>query len=107
MNIIFSLICIFIILIYFFVGMSNVKHLEKVCTEKIIVNNIDLKKYNSFGLIYFSATCSFTYNSKEYTVTKGLFGKQYENIKELTININPNNPNECYFIDIKHRCFVN
>lgn len=92
------------ITIAFVRGYTKNKIREINCTEIVNGKIIEQRPYKFFGYKYFGNTLEFKYNETVYRVKKGLFGPQYENIPNIDIHINPNNPEECYLIPLSERC---
>lgn len=89
----------------FVVGRNNALKREKVCTE-IVTAHINAAEDHRFFLAkYHTLSLSYEYNGKEYHVRKGWFRNEIEN-EDITLHINPANPEECYITTLMERCGI-
>lgn len=85
-------------------GRKNALQKERICTETINAKIANVKKYHFLFCKYYSLTLNYTYNGKEYKTQKGWFQK-LDDRKEISLHIDPENPNVCYLTTLKEKCF--
>ena len=80
-------------------GYKQAMATETACTLTVPATLVYNKTHHFLTADYYTVTANYEHNGKQYSSRRGLFGTENKNIASMDIHINPDNPEECYFIN--------